>query len=632
MKRVLLINMPFAGAGFPSLALGLFKARLERDGIPCDVRDLNVVFAASVGWDRYNAVGQFSALLAGEQMFAQSLFGAHVPPDAEYRAHVLDVLPAEDRDRVIAMKRHVEPFLQHCMASLPWDRYDIVGFSSLFEQNVASLSLACRIKQRFPGKTIVFGGANCEDVMGVTMHRCFPFVDFVCTGEADRTFPELVQRLRYRHPVDDLPGLVYRSPDGSSIHTGPAERVKSLDELPFPDYDDYFRTLRAVSAPPSIDPQLLFETSRGCWWGEKAKCTFCGLNGQILTFRAKSAERALDEIRHLTSRYGTRFLRAVDNIMAESYFVELLPRLEALALDVDFFYEVTPNLRKEEVAALARARVNNVQAGIENVNSHILRLMRKGTTALKNVEFLRWCEAAGVYVDWNLLFGFPGETADDYVNAYELAGLLTHLKPPTSVGRIRLDRFSDNFDRAHELGLKNIRPWGVYRYVYPFPTETLQTLVYFFDFDYVDERDDRGYLGRVTELVSQWQSHRVRLDAWRVNGQVVIADTRTVGSERERRLDEIDGWIYEFCDRRRTVLTIRQWLQSAHGVELDLQAVQDVVDRLVEQKLMIVEKGLYLSLAVMRNVPADADIETSGRAQANLPVVSGTRVDRARAS
>ena len=88
MKRVLLINMPFAGASYPSLALGLFKARLEADGIGCDVRDLNVIFASMVGWERYNAVGQFSSLLAGEQMFAHALFERHIPPDEEYRARI----------------------------------------------------------------------------------------------------------------------------------------------------------------------------------------------------------------------------------------------------------------------------------------------------------------------------------------------------------------------------------------------------------------------------------------------------------------------------------------------------------------------------------------------------------------
>jgi radical SAM superfamily enzyme YgiQ (UPF0313 family) len=44
--------------------------------------------------------------------------------------------------------------------------------------------------------------------------------------------------------------------------------------------------------------ELLFEASRGCWWGAKHHCTFCGLNGLSMTFRSKSADRAYSEIKH----------------------------------------------------------------------------------------------------------------------------------------------------------------------------------------------------------------------------------------------------------------------------------------------------------------------------------------------
>src|SRR4029078_9458024 len=63
--------------------------------------------------------------------------------------------------------------------------YDIVGFSSTFQQNIPSLALARELKRRHPGVKILFGGANCEDEMGRELHRSFPFLDVVCSGEAD---------------------------------------------------------------------------------------------------------------------------------------------------------------------------------------------------------------------------------------------------------------------------------------------------------------------------------------------------------------------------------------------------------------------------------------------------------------
>ncbi|MCX6690660.1 MAG: hypothetical protein NTW33_01085 [Methanoregula sp.] len=78
------------------------------------------------------------------------------------------------------------------MDNVDWSQYDWVGFSSSFEQHCASLALAKRIKSRFPDVRIIFGGSNCFGAMGDVLCRCFPFIDYVCTGEGDTAVPALV--------------------------------------------------------------------------------------------------------------------------------------------------------------------------------------------------------------------------------------------------------------------------------------------------------------------------------------------------------------------------------------------------------------------------------------------------------
>ena len=242
--RIALINMPFAALDTPSLALGLFKSKLNNLGMDCDVRYLNFDFAEFVGTENYDFVLRLSAVMAGEQLFAKSVFGQQVPTDNEYYRQMLasESMGREVPQRLEQIRPAVTVFLQQCLDSMPWARYDVVGFTTLFEQNLPSLALAKLIKQHWPNKIIVFGGANCEEIMGLTLHRCFPFVDFVCTGEADKTFPELLQRIQYGHPVRNLNGVVSRSASGSEI-PGPPEVIDDLNELPIPDYDNYFRRL-----------------------------------------------------------------------------------------------------------------------------------------------------------------------------------------------------------------------------------------------------------------------------------------------------------------------------------------------------------------------------------------------------
>ena len=76
----------------------------------------------------------------------------------------------------------------------------------------------------------------------------------------------------------------------------------SLAELPIPDYDDYFEELQGSLYRAAILPGLPVEMSRGCWWGQKSHCTFCGLNGGGMNYRSKAPEQVLEEIDALVDR------------------------------------------------------------------------------------------------------------------------------------------------------------------------------------------------------------------------------------------------------------------------------------------------------------------------------------------
>src|SRR5262249_25957482 len=154
----------------------------------------------------------------------------------------------------------------------------------------------------------------------------FPFIDYVCSGESEQSFPALVRQIRKRGG-SQIPGVIYRDADGKSEMTGPADMISEMDALPYPDFSDYFHDMTTSPAATCVVPTLLFETSRGCWWGAKQHCTFCGLNGGTMAFRSKSAHRSLDELEYLVDRWQTDHVEAVDNILDMKYFSDMLPAL-----------------------------------------------------------------------------------------------------------------------------------------------------------------------------------------------------------------------------------------------------------------------------------------------------------------
>jgi len=158
--------------------------------------------------------------------------------------------------------------------------------------------------------------------------------------------------------------------------------MPEFDSLPIPEYDQAIEQAGELAHGAF---SLSFESSRGCWWGQKNHCSFCGLNGVDLKFQPKSSARVVHEIGALWDKYH-RSLYATDNVLAMEHLRGVISELGRDDSGPDLFYEVKSNLTERDVAALKRARVNHVQPGIESLSTHLLGLLKKGTTAIRNLR------------------------------------------------------------------------------------------------------------------------------------------------------------------------------------------------------------------------------------------------------
>ncbi len=559
---ILLVCMPFGGVFAPSIGLSLLKAELAAEGIPARVRYFSIRFAELVGQDFYYKLSTEGTpsveTLAGEWIFSRALFG----PRAENEPYVDRILrkrtlekPASPAliERILRARGKVDGFIDWCLDEVLRTRPKVLGFSSMFQQHVASLALARLVKRSCPETFVVFGGANCEDVMGAETVRQFPFVDAAVSGEADLVFPELVRRVLEGRPVSGLPGVRTQDSLEAELASGRLSHgplVRDLDRLPYPDYSDYFREFEASRYGRAWQPRIYLETSRGCWWGERSQCTFCGLAPGSMAFRSKSASRAMDELVWLTRRHRGCLIEATDNILDMRYFRDFVPELASRRPDVRLFYEVKANLRKEQLRLLRAAGIRYVQPGIESFSDPVLKLVRKGVSALQNIQLLKWCKELGVEPTWNLLWGFPGEPPEEYARMAELLPLLTHLPPPGGCGVMRLDRFSPCFEEAEGLGFVDVKPLPSYRHVYALPADALARLASFFTFDYRDGRDVRGYAAGLEKKVQAWSRQFESHDLFSVDrgGWLLLWDLRPVSRVPLTALHGVDRALYAACD------------------------------------------------------------------------------------
>lgn len=609
---VLLISMPFGPLFWPSIGLSLLKAGLEPLGVRTRVRYFTFDFARRIGQPFYSFVANDARLslvdLPGEWVFSSALFDT---PDEEAFLYLEEIgrwhppwadttwvkrLPASTIARLIKARSRVASYLDACLAEIERESPRVIGFTSMFQQHVASLALARQIKKRWPGAFVVIGGPNCEGITGIETVRQFPFLDAAVSGEGDVIFPELVRRVLDGQAINDLPGVRTRKNvalERAEYAAPGAPMVRRMDDLPVPIYDDYFEQFKSTALRREWSPTLLFETSRGCWWGERKHCTFCGLNGQTMAYRSKSPGRALEELTELTRRHPGLNVWVVDNILDMRYFETFLPELARRELGLDIFYETKANLKKDQVRLLRDAGVRRIQPGIESLSDPVLRLMRKGVSALQNIQLLKWAKELGVELDWNFLWGFPGEEPEDYRSMARLVPHLLHLPPPELALGILLDRFSPNFMEPERFGFTEIAPFPSLRHVYPLPAEALRNLAYHFSFRYQDERDVAAYVDPLVKAIRGWKRTHAAADLFSVTvgPHLIIWDLRPGARSPLMVLHGEDRALVEACDAVRDI-------RSLVDVADKLEAVETRIDALVDRGLLVRQGNSILSLVL----------------------------------
>ena len=616
VATVLLVSMPFGPLLQPSIGLSLLKSSLISLDITTQIRYFSLQFADCIGSSLYAhlASGYPSVTdLVGEWLFARALFGADKIDDDAY---IEDVLHGRSSDHsinkpleedfiqhVFNARDQVEPFLDACVEQVIAAQPKLVGFTSIFQQQVASLALAKRIKDRSPEICIVFGGANCEGAMGAETVHQFSFIDALVSGEGDLIFADLVQRVLAQQPFADLQGVYTQQSNNMIVlnnYYANAPSVHEMDNLPIPNYDDFFAQLAEARFEEQTPPRILFETSRGCWWGAKNHCTFCGLNGATLKYRSKSAQRALDELTTLTTAHPESPISVVDNILDMEYFKDFVPTLASCDLGVELFYEIKANLKKEQLQQMRAAGITQVQPGIESLSNQVLKLMHKGVSKIQNIQLLKWCKELGINVHWNFLWGFPGESPEEYTQMAAMIPLLTHLQPPVGCAKIRLDRFSPNFNQASELGLINVTPYPSYRYIYPFDDNAVHNLAYFFTFDYREEQPVEQYTAALSEQIRTWCDIYATSDLFSVDKgkHLLIWDLRSMAHAPLTVLTGLQKELYLLCDKASSLRQLEQRLALNGEATIDQVEIAAQMEFLVKCGFMLRENNTFLSLAI----------------------------------
>ncbi|GAA3206928.1 hypothetical protein GCM10020256_02230 [Streptomyces thermocoprophilus] len=600
--------MPWSPIDLPSLALGILKRSVD-ERVPdatCEVLHANLEFT-----DWITGRAEFSAqdyeyyalssyfLGCGDWVFSSALYDDPEWKDEEFTRVMSPKLRRSRMRMTKELHRLVPEFVDEIARRIVAAGPDVVGFTSTFQQNTAALAAARRVKELAPHIVTVMGGANCDSEQGAAVHRNFRFVDFVVRGEGESAFPALLTALRDgTGGLDGIPGLCHRAADGGSVANPMATSPLPPAAILPPDYSGYFERLAASVARNWVEPKLVVEGARGCWWGEKHHCTFCGLNGSFMQFRSKSPETFYDEIIELAERHRVLDMYVVDNILDMKYLSTVLPRIVDSGYDLRMHIEIKANMRRPQLRTLADAGLIYVQPGIESLNSRVLDLMDKGVSGCQNVRMLRDAAETGLSVSWNYLHGFPGETDDDYAPVIRQIPALEHLDPPVDLSaRIAIERFSPYFAKP-ELGFTGLRPEQHYRFTYDLPEEEL------YDLAYVFEAPARGIgedtVQALNDALALWKKRHVdaRLTHVDLGDRIVLVSRRSAFAWRTRELtDPYEIAVFRLLDQPHSPAALRRKADEKAAASRTDDEVRALLDEWVAAGIVFTDAGQYVHIA-----------------------------------
>lgn len=498
-------------------------------GLGAEVLYLNVLLASMIGIDQFEKTGNAPrSWMVGERLFARA---AHALPRLGVPQEERFALGENKKKRPSPAPHPVDPQFD----PLPWldleetcfsfadqvapvvaaKGYKIIWLNIGWEQINCALALIDRIKSAAPDTLFMIGGLNCEAAMARGIAAMNSNVDYIFEGEIEAAYAQFLKGYTQG-----------KRPDHRILRGDP---VKDMDLLPLPDYAAYFHQADLFlgdNRPEKL--ALAYETSRGCWKGQKQRCAFCGLScDERIQYRFKSPEKVRFELAVISKKYKNIIVFMTDHTPPSSYYRELFPTLR-LPDGFSMRYQLVAALTLKDLINLKKASVNRIQPGIEALTTPLLNAIHKGIKAHQNLALLRNAMSTNIFVYWYLLWGLPGDRPGDYEKTIELIPLLRHLQPPELLAHVRFEKFGLYVERPEDYGITNLQPEKAYAEIFPENADQ-EKLAFRYTGDYPCGSHDRpDIIQRLEEEIRTWK------DSWRAVSlvmvlfwdQYVIHDTR----------------------------------------------------------------------------------------------------------
>ncbi len=429
------LSMPYAKfdskwfANVPNINLGILDALLSASGKNAKTFHFHLAFLPFL--NRFDErlsqslteVSQYLGVeyLGLDYVFASLLFEERYQISKDRFAERLDSVELT-LDEFEGWREAARAFIESAFSKIsPYlHGTKLVGFTCSHYQLSSALLMCSTIKKTYPHVFTVVGGKDCAGTFSHQLLSNTDFVDFVGIGECEVTIPSLLEYIEdHKKP---LYNVLYKDAKGN-IKESKLKPNVSFNAVPFPRYH-----LGELPIEPQ-DSILPLEFGRGCPW---RKCTFCPDESYHVRCQSKTASRVISEMEYYQdiSRDLKNFIILDSDALKNAKLViKLSDYLDGKGLSFHFAEFRAQKMDKKVLQSLLRFGdwISHFQVGIETFSDRVLGMMKKGVSAIRNVEVLKMVAELGVPLQFNLFTCYPDMTTNDLEQNLKVMDLITHL-------------------------------------------------------------------------------------------------------------------------------------------------------------------------------------------------------------
>jgi hypothetical protein len=429
------VSMPYTKfdskwfANVPNINLGIADAYLSEKGKHVKTFHFHLAFLPFLNGFNKGALGNLTKIsqsldveyLGLDYVFASLLFEEGYQISKERFAERLASIELTLNDFEI-LRQAAKAFVEYAFQEMSPYLHEtkLVGFTCSHYQLSSALLMCYKIKNAHPHVMTVVGGKDCSGAFSHELLSNVDFVDFVGIGESEVTIPGLLEHIENRKKP--LYNVLSKDAKGN-IRKSELKPNVSLNSLPFPMY----HLERLPIEPHEII--LPLELGRGCPW---KKCTFCPDESYHVRCQWKTTKRVMAEMEYyqdISKDLSNFIILDSDALKNRRLVIQLSEYLDGKNLSFHFAEFRAQKMDKKVLESILRFGhwVSHFQVGIETFSDRLLRSMKKGVSAIRNVEVLKMVAQLGVPLQFNLFTSYPDMTMRDLEENLRVMDLITHL-------------------------------------------------------------------------------------------------------------------------------------------------------------------------------------------------------------